>query len=119
MNIFAKAAVRGWTILIIGSTLVMGQNLSDFEKKVHQFTLDNGLTFIVLERHEAPVVSFHTYADVGSVDEVKGITGMAHVFEHMAFKGSQTVGSKDYEKEVEAMAAVFGGSLRKQGSADH
>ncbi|MEE2840406.1 MAG: pitrilysin family protein [Acidobacteriota bacterium] len=106
MNIFAKAAVRGWTILIIGSTLVMGQNLSDFEKKVHQFTLDNGLTFIVLERHEAPVVSFHTYADVGSVDEVKGITGMAHVFEHMAFKGSQTVGTRDYEKEVEAMAAV-------------
>lgn len=106
MNIFAKAAVRGWVILTIGSTLTMAQSLSDFEKKVHEFTLGNGLKFIVLERHEAPVVSFHTYADVGSVDEVKGITGMAHVFEHMAFKGSKTVGSKDYEKEVEAMAAV-------------
>jgi predicted Zn-dependent peptidase len=106
MNIFAKATVRGWVILAMGSVLTLAQSLSDFEKKVHEFTLENGLKFLVLERHEAPVVSFHTYADVGSVDEVKGITGMAHVFEHMAFKGSRTVGSKDYEREVEALAAV-------------
>jgi predicted Zn-dependent peptidase len=84
----------------------LAQNLEEFEKKVTEFTLDNGLHFIVLERHEAPVVSFHTYADVGSVDEVKGITGMAHVFEHMAFKGSNTVGTKDYKAESEAMAKV-------------
>lgn len=82
------------------------QSLKDFEKKVTEFTLENGLHFIVVERHEAPVVSFHTYADVGSVDEVKGITGMAHVFEHMAFKGSTTVGTKDAEGEKAAMAKV-------------
>ncbi|MFQ5864497.1 MAG: M16 family metallopeptidase [bacterium] len=84
----------------------LGQNLEEFEKKVTEFTLDNGLHFIVVERHEAPVVSFHTFADVGAVDEVKGITGMAHVFEHMAFKGSNTVGTKDYEAEAKAMAKV-------------
>ena len=106
MNILAKAAVRGWVLFTVGSTLAMAQSLSDFEKKVHEFTLDNGLKFLILKRHEAPVVYFQTYADVGSVDEVKGITGMAHVFEHMAFKGSKTVGSRNYQKEVEAMAAV-------------
>ncbi|MCG8605722.1 insulinase family protein [bacterium] len=84
----------------------LAQNLAEFEKKVTEFTLENGLHFIVVERHEAPVVSFHTYADVGSVDEVKGITGMAHVFEHLAFKGSNTVGTKDYEAEIKAMAKV-------------
>lgn len=79
------------------------QNLAEFEKKVTEFTLDNGLKFIVVERHEAPVISFFTYADVGAVDEVKGITGLAHVFEHMAFKGTTTVGSKDLAKELEAI----------------
>ncbi len=80
------------------------QDLAAFEKRMTEFTLDNGLKFLVLERHEAPVVSFHTYADVGAVDEVKGITGLAHLFEHMAFKGTKTIGTKDYEAEAGAMA---------------
>lgn len=79
--------------------------LTDFEKNVTEFTLDNGMTFIVVEDHEAPVITFYTYADVGSVDEVKGITGMAHMFEHMAFKGTTTLGTQDLEKELEALAA--------------
>ncbi len=82
------------------------QDLGEFEKRITEFTLDNGLKFLVLERHEAPVVSFNTHADVGSVDEVKGITGMAHLFEHMAFKGSRTIGTTDYKAEVRAMAQV-------------
>ena len=72
------------------------QDLEAFEKTVTEFTLDNGLTFLVVENHEAPVVSFLTYADVGSVDEVKGITGLAHVFEHMAFKGTTTIGARGF-----------------------
>jgi predicted Zn-dependent peptidase len=81
----------------------MCQDLAGFEKRLTKFTLDNGLTFLVLERHEAPVISFHTYADVGAVDEVKGITGTAHLFEHMAFKGTQTTGTKDYKAEAAAL----------------
>ena len=80
------------------------QDLVKFEERMTEFTLDNGMKFLVLERHEAPVVSFHTYADVGAVDEVKGITGMAHLFEHMAFKGTRTVGTTDYEAEAKALA---------------
>lgn len=79
------------------------QDLLRFEKRMTEFTLDNGMKFLVLERHEAPVVSFHTYADVGAVDEVKGITGVAHLFEHMAFKGTKTVGTTDYEEEAKVL----------------
>ena len=77
-----------------------------FEKKVTEFTLANGLHFIVIERHDAPVVSFHTYVNVGSVDDTSGRTGLAHMFEHMAFKGTQTIGTKNWPEEKKAMDAV-------------
>lgn len=82
------------------------QGLPEFEKRLTEFTLDNGLKFLVLERHEAPVVSFHIYADVGAVDEVRGITGLAHLFEHMAFKGTKSIGTKDYKAEAKAMEKI-------------
>jgi predicted Zn-dependent peptidase len=106
---FHKIGWRSGTVVVcLGLWLAQtaaAQNLAEFEKKVTTFTLDNGLQFIVVERHEAPVASFYTYADVGSVDEVKGITGLAHVFEHMAFKGTTTVGTKNLAKELDAIKA--------------
>jgi predicted Zn-dependent peptidase len=77
--------------------------LQEVEKNVSAFTLSNGLKVIVYENHMSPVFSAVTYANVGSVDEVAGITGLAHIFEHMAFKGTSTVGTKDYEKEKAAI----------------
>ncbi|MHC4742128.1 MAG: M16 family metallopeptidase [Planctomycetota bacterium] len=82
------------------------QGLEEFEDRLTEFTLDNGLKFLVLQRPAAPVVSFHTYADVGAVDEVRGITGLAHLFEHMAFKGTKTVGTRDYKAEAKAMQKI-------------
>ena len=79
------------------------QFLADFEKRTTEFTLANGLHFIVLERHEAPVVSFHSYVNAGSVDDPRGETGIAHMFEHMAFKGTRQIGSKDYPAEKQAL----------------
>jgi predicted Zn-dependent peptidase len=79
-------------------------SFKDIVSKVTEYTLSNGLKFIILERHEAPVVSFCTYANVGSNNEVTGITGISHVFEHMAFKGTSSIGTKDYDKEIIAMA---------------
>jgi len=76
------------------------QNLKEFEKKVTKFTLDNGLRVIVIERHDAPVASFLTYVNAGSVDEPIGKSGIAHIFEHMAFKGSTYIGTKDATKEA-------------------
>ena len=105
-----KIRLTRYIPLLIAALAMAGpaqsQDLAAFEERVTEFTLDNGLNFIVVENHDAPVVSFLTYADVGSVDEVKGITGMAHLFEHMAFKGTTTVGAKDLEAELAAMKKV-------------
>src|SRR5580704_4656846 len=83
--------------------LLAAQNLKEFEKKVTELTLANGLHFIVTERHEAPVVSFHTYVNAGSVDDPSGVTGIAHMFEHMAFKGTESIGSKNWPEEKKAI----------------
>lgn len=80
--------------------------LERFERKVTEFTLDNGLTFLVVERHQAPVVSFVTCVKVGSVNEPAGRTGLAHLFEHMAFKGTETIGTENWEEEKEVLAQL-------------
>lgn len=71
------------------------------EEKVQEFTLENGMTFLVIERHEAPVFFGAIAFRVGSVDERPGIYGVSHLLEHMLFKGTQTVGTTDYKKERE------------------
>jgi len=68
-------------------------------EQLSEFQLENGIKFIVLERHQAPVVSFLTYADVGGVNEPEGKTGVAHFLEHLAFKGTQRIGTRDYQAE--------------------
>jgi predicted Zn-dependent peptidase len=97
--------IRSLLLLLIPG-LLYAQSLQDFEKKVTQFTLPNGLTFLVIERHEAPVVSFHTYVNAGAVDDPGGKTGLAHMFEHMAFKGTPNIGTKDWTAEKAALAAI-------------
>lgn len=82
------------------------QDLKEFEKRVTEFTLRNGMHFIVLERHEAPVVSFHSYVNAGSVDDPGGETGLAHMFEHMAFKGTDSIGTKNWPEEKKALEAI-------------
>ena len=106
LNLTMSAAVLLFLITVVSPKPAPAQDLAEFEQQMTEFTLDNGLKFLVLERHQAPVVSFHTYADVGSVDEVLGITGLAHLFEHMAFKGTKTIGTNDYEAEAKVMAKI-------------
>jgi predicted Zn-dependent peptidase len=88
------------------TALLPAQNLAEFSKRVTEFSLANGMHFIVLERHEAPVVSFHTYVNAGSVDDPKGRTGLAHMFEHMAFKGTEAIGSANWPAEKLALAKI-------------
>ena len=56
--------------------------------------MDNGLTVIICERPGAPVFSFNTHVDAGSVQDPMGQTGLAHMFEHMAFKGTDKIGTR-------------------------
>ncbi len=92
--------------LLLCPVVLTAQSLKDFEKRITEFTLANGLHFIVFERHEAPVVSFHSYVNAGSVNDPSGETGIAHMFEHMAFKGTKTIGTKNYALEKQAMDEV-------------
>jgi predicted Zn-dependent peptidase len=73
--------------------------LEKISQKITEFELSNGMKFIILENHQAPVVSFVTYANVGGVDEPDGQTGVAHFLEHLAFKGTKTIGTNNYQAE--------------------
>lgn len=103
-RILAAAALA---FAVLATTPVAASDLlAEFEEKVTVHTLDNGWTFLILERPVAPVFSFATVVNVGGAQEVPGITGLAHMFEHMAFKGTPNIGTKDYESEAEALEAV-------------
>ncbi len=84
-------------------TLVASQSIQPYLnraiERVTEFKLDNGMKFIVMENHDAPVVSLVTYADVGGVDEPDGKTGVAHFLEHLAFKGTKDIGTTNYAAE--------------------
>ncbi|MBE9137272.1 insulinase family protein [Nodosilinea sp. LEGE 07088] len=89
---------------------------------VTEFTLDNGMKFIVLERHQAPVVSFMIHADVGAVNEADGKTGVAHYLEHLAFKGTQQIGTRNYAAEkalFQDMDQVFEQILVAEAAGDN
>jgi len=68
--------------------------------------LPNGLTLIISERHEAPVFSFYTLVDAGSANDPTGQSGLAHMFEHIAFKGTDNIGTTDYAQEKVALDKV-------------
>jgi len=93
-------------LLLALTTPAAAQDLKSFEARTTVHKLANGWTFIILERPAAPVFSFATIADVGSAQEVPGITGLAHMFEHMAFKGTPNIGSTDYAAEKKALDAL-------------
>ncbi len=75
--------------------------------------LDNGLTVLTLEDHVTPTVSFQMWVKVGSRDETR-ITGLAHLFEHMMFKGSKHVGPEQHARLVQGS----GGRLNAYTSRD-
>src|SRR5688572_16426168 len=90
------AAAIGLLALIQGmSSLAAESGFAALQNQIVEHTLKNGLRLIILPRHDVPVFSFATVANVGAVDERVGITGLAHMFEHMAFKGSSRIGTTD------------------------
>jgi predicted Zn-dependent peptidase len=94
-------AVVFWFVIV-----ARAQDVASFEKRITLKKLGNGLTVLICERPEAPVFSFHTVVDAGSVQDPLGKTGLAHMFEHMAFKGTDTIGTKDYAAEKVALEKV-------------
>src|SRR3984885_7359042 len=98
--------LRPLALLIFLTTLVSAQDVASFEKRITVKQLPNGLTIVICERPEAPVFSFFTMVDAGSTQDPMDKTGLAHMFEHMAFKGTDTIGTTDYAAEKPALEKV-------------
>ncbi len=94
------------------------QNLAAFEARTTVHVLPNGWTFIICERPGAPVFSFATQADVGAAQDPKGMTGLAHMSEHMAFKGTRVIGTTDWAKEGPALDKMDAAYMAWQKAKD-
>ncbi len=71
----------------------------DIEERVEEHILENGFKVLLMERHFSPTVAAYIVFRAGSVDEEEDSRGIAHMLEHMLFKGTKTVGTRDYESE--------------------
>jgi predicted Zn-dependent peptidase len=97
---------KSFAVVLLLAAVAAAQDVASFEKRTTVKKLDNGLTVVICERPEAPVFSFFTHVDAGSVQDPLGQTGLAHMFEHMAFKGTDKIGTKDYAAEKVALEKV-------------
>ena len=93
-------------LLLTAALPVSAQDLASYEKRVSVKKLPNGLTVILWRRPEAPVFSFFTQVDTGSAQDPLNETGLAHMMEHMAFKGTPDIGTTDYAAEKVALEKV-------------
>ncbi|WP_448514598.1 M16 family metallopeptidase [Parathermosynechococcus lividus] len=104
---FCVGAIALWVWLTpIASAQTIRPYIDRAMNQISEFYLDNGMHFIVMEQHQAPIISFLTYVDVGGVDEPEGQTGVAHYLEHLAFKGTRRIGTRNYAAEKETFAQL-------------
>jgi predicted Zn-dependent peptidase len=101
-----RIALRTFVFFLFLVSLAAAQDVASFEKRITVKTLPNGLTILICERPEAPVFSFFTMVDAGSVQDPMNKTGLAHMMEHMAFKGTETIGTTNYAAEKPALEKV-------------
>jgi predicted Zn-dependent peptidase len=100
---------KGAGALMLAALALAGaraQDLKSFEQRITTKVLPNGLTLVICERPEAPVFSYSTFIDAGDVNDPSGESGLAHMFEHLAFKGTSQIGTKDYAAEKISLAKV-------------
>lgn len=100
---FRRIGLVGLLIGMIVSTMASAQNLSE---NVSEYTLENGLRVIMVEQGSAPVIYFNLMFDVGGIDEPQGLGGLAHMVEHMAFKGTRTIGSENLSEELDVLEEI-------------
>ncbi len=86
-------AVIAFVALFFACGIGISQDLKSFEQRITTKVLPNGLTILICERPEAPVFSYTTFIDAGDVNDPSGESGLAHMFEHLAFKGTSEIGT--------------------------
>ena len=89
---------------VLAALLLAAAPVAAQEVPVVERTLSNGMRLVMVERHEEPTIAFGWLARVGSANERPGMTGMAHLFEHMMFKGTKTIGTRDARRDAELNA---------------
>ena len=90
-------------LLLATTALLASATSAQTVPKVEQFTLSNGLTVIVKPDHRAPTAAHMLWVRVGSLDEVDGTSGVAHMLEHMMFKGTATIKPGEFSRRVAAL----------------
>lgn len=92
---------RYFIVLILSLVVLLPANTvaGDLKERVQEHRLENGLTVLLVERHTSPTVAAYISFRVGAVDEESHERGAAHMLEHMLFKGTKTLGTRDYETE--------------------
>jgi predicted Zn-dependent peptidase len=104
VNLFPKR--KSFPVLILLFLLPASAFSFSLEGRVKEFTLDNGMKVLMLERRQSPTLSFYIRFRVGAVDENVGATGTAHLLEHMLFKGTRTLGTKNYAEEEKVLSRL-------------
>jgi predicted Zn-dependent peptidase len=104
---------RALTFLTISAVLLLATYAAastvladNFRLPVTEHTLKNGMRFLIVERRESPTFAAYIRFKVGSVNEVAGQTGLAHLLEHMMFKGTTQFGSTDPVREQPLLARI-------------
>jgi predicted Zn-dependent peptidase len=106
-RLFLGFFVGFWVLaLLLAVSAASAQDLQSFEKRITVKVLPNGLTLVICERHDAPVFSYTTFVDAGDVNDPSGDSGLAHMFEHLAFKGTSEIGTTNYPAEKVALDKV-------------
>jgi len=93
-------------LVLISGFIYADFDFSKIKNNVSEFTLANGLKFILVENHSVPIATFLTYVNAGGADERDGIWGISHFLEHMAFKGTSEFGTTDVKAEKKLMAEM-------------
>ena len=88
-------------VAFLSIVVLLAASVASAADRVVASTLDNGLRVLLLEDHRSPIVSFQVWYRVGSRDELRGATGIAHFLEHLMFKGTPTRGPKQFARLVE------------------
>jgi predicted Zn-dependent peptidase len=82
------------------------KELASFEQRTTVKVLPNGLTLVLCERKDAPVFAYTTIVDAGDANDPGQESGLAHMFEHLAFKGTEDIGTTNYPEEKQALAKL-------------
>lgn len=114
---FFKSGFVVFMLLVFSGLSPAVASIADIKIDVHEFTLKNGMQFLIVERPATPQIACRLAIRAGSALESAGKTGIAHLLEHMMFKGTKNFGTRDYQKDQELqerIEAAYGTVLQER-----